>query len=180
MNLIVLCGKENDSILRNALLPALERYGGAFYASRKQIFRVTAEEPAFFVFDCEQVPDVFWEKGILLFKNSCDGLETLSLPPGFFSVFESHNHRAAAMLRRSHSHVDTCGMSTRDTLNIASLDYGSAVLSLQRNITTLAGQILEPHDFKVTVCNNASPRQVLAVAMVLLLSGIDSSSGYRI
>ena len=71
-------------------------------------------------------------------------------------------------------------MSGRDTLSIASLDYGSAVLSLQRSVLTLGGKLLEPHDFQVQVEGNAGPAQILTVSMILLLLGLDSGKGFRI
>ena len=171
MNTILLFGEAQDHTLRNALLPALERYGGVLYAGERQIFRLTTEKPAFFFFVFER---------ILLFKGSCTGNSPLSLPDGFCCVLESDNHRAAALLQNSHFPVVTCGMGAKDTLSVASLDDGNAVLSLQRSVAALDGRILEPHDFRVSICTGTGPRQILAVSMTLLLSGIESGEGYEI
>ena len=180
MNTILLFGEAQDHTLRNALLPALERYGGVLYAGERQIFRLTTEKPAFFVYDCERLPELYLDKGILLFKGSCTGNSPLSLPDGFCCVLESDNHRAAALLQNSHFPVVTCGMGAKDTLSVASLDDGNAVLSLQRSVAALDGRILEPHDFRVSICTGTGPKQILAVSMTLLLSEIESGEGYEI
>ena len=120
--------------------------------------------------------ELYLDKGILLFKGSCTGNSPLSLPDGFCCVLESDNHRAAALLQNSHFPVVTCGMGAKDTLSVASLDDGNAVLSLQRSVAALDGRILEPHDFRVSICTGTGPRQILAVSMTLLLSGIESVS----
>ena len=74
----------------------------------------------------------------------------------------------------------TCGMCAKETLSISSLDYGAAALSLQRSITTVSGDVVEPRDITVELHSAVSPRQMLAVCMVLLMAGVDSSYGYVI
>lgn len=181
MNVILLCGEAQDHNMRNALLPALERYGGVVYAGQRQIFRITTEKPAFFVFDCEHIPEVSLDKGILLFKNSFTGKEERKLPEHLCCILESSNHRAAALLQQSGSPVITYGMSARDTLTASSMDRDRMVFSLQRSVTALSGALLEPHDFFVTSCSGASPCQLLPAAAVLLLCGMESAGdGYRI
>ena len=76
MNTILLFGEAQDHTLRNALLPALERYGGVLYAGERQIFRLTTEKPAFFVYDLSLIHISFSSGGVFgvagLFQNSSE------------------------------------------------------------------------------------------------------------
>ena len=116
----------------------------------------------------------------IYFKNSFDSDSPISIPDGFLCAFEPQNQRAAALLRAAGAAAVTCGMCAKDTLSISSLDYGAAALSLQRSITTLDGDVVEPRDITVELHSTVSPRQMLAVCMVLLMAGVDSSRGYVI
>ncbi len=178
METILLLGNANDHALRNTLLPALERYGGALYAGERQIFRMTSEQPAYFVYDCERLPELQIDRGVLLFKGSCMAKERLRVPEGVRCVADSGNRSAMRLLQEAGAPAITCGTSARDTLSAASLEYGRAVLSLQRSIVTLGGKLLEPHDFGVGVAGGSLSREILPVSLVLLLSGIDSGEGY--
>ena len=103
-----------------------------------------------------------------------------AIPDGFLCAFEPQNQRAAALLRAAGAAAVTCGMCAKETLSISSLDYGAAALSLQRSITTVSGDVVEPRDITVELHSAVSPRQMLAVCMVLLMAGVDSSYGYVI
>ena len=126
--------------LRTALLGALAQSGSVLYVEEGHFFQAPEEDPAFFVYECECLPSLSVSKGLLLLKNSCSCRE-LSLPSGIWAVLESGNHSGACALRHQPSPVISCGCSARDTLSLASIEDETAVLSLQRNITTLAGQV---------------------------------------
>ncbi len=72
----------------------------------------------------------------------------------------------------------TCGTSVKDTLSVASLDYTNAVISLQRGLVTLSGELLEPHDIKVLLQSPIGVFPLLACCAVLLLAGEPSADGY--
>ena len=177
---ILLCGKSTDQSIVRALLPALARYGGVRYVHPDLLRKIGEDEPRFLVCDCERIPKVEGHSGILFFKNSFDSDSPISIPDGFLCAFEPQNQRAAALLRAAGAAAVTCGMCAKDTLSISSLDYGAAALSLQRSITTLDGDVVEPRDITVELHSTVSPRQMLAVCMVLLMAGVDSSRGYVI
>ena len=104
-----------------------------------------------------------------------------SLWDGFLCAFEPQNQRAAALLRAAGAAAVTCGMCAKETLSISSLDYGAAALSsATQHYTTVSGDVVEPRDITVELHSAVSPRQMLAVCMVLLMAGVDSSYGYVI
>ncbi len=183
MTAVVLCGKRNDPVVCDPLLKALSHYGGALYFNGRTLKSVQdpgTDTPRFVVYDCEEIPDLNLEKGILLFKNSFCGSSARSIPAGVLTVFESYNGRAAGALKGTGVVAITCGTSAKDTLSVASLDEMSATVSLQRTVKDLSGTVLEPRDVAVELDSLLSPYQLLAVCSVLLLSGEDPNSGYRI
>jgi hypothetical protein len=179
MTNIILCGDAGDSSVSTALIPALTLYGGVFYAGPGKVFESCAS-PRFFLGECEEVPQIGLQTGILLFKNSIRQQSKYRIPDRFFCVLQTKNTHAAALLRDTAATVVTCGTSTRDTLSIAGLEGAGAALSLQRNLPMLDGGILEPFDFTVSCSEERSPNQLLSVCAVLLISGADSSKGYNI
>ncbi len=177
---IILCGKSNDTSISEALLPVLARYGGVQYFNGKRLAKLGSGEPEYFVYDCEQVPKIEIDRGLLLFKNSFQVSEGSTVPENIFCVLETQNKNAAAVLKNTHTTAVTCGTSPRDTISIAGLEEMGAVLSLQRNIEKLDGEILEPHDFAVALSAKIGPHRILAVSAVLMIIGVDSSAGYTI
>ena len=177
---ILLFVKSNDQSIVKALLPALARYGGVRYIHPELLRKIGEDEARFLVCDCERIPKVEGSSGILFLKNSFDSDMPIAIPDGFLCVFEPQNQRAAALLRAAGAAAVTCGMCAKETLSISSLDYGAAALSLQRSITTVSGDVVEPRDITVELHSAVSPRQMLAVCMVLLMAGVDSSYGYVI
>jgi hypothetical protein len=176
---VILCGKANDTSISDTLLPALAGYGSGIYCGARRMARFGAGEPEFLIFDCEKPPEIELDSGILLFKNSFDSPDPVLVPNGFSCILDSKNLHAASALQGSAAAI-TCGTSPKDTVSIAALDENSAALSLQRSILTVGGSVLEPHDFPVSLSADLGPHRILAVCAVLLVSGVDSSAGYKI
>lgn len=177
---IFLCGDPGEKSVTQALLTALSLYGGVRFFSPEKVSEggVSAE---FLLYECPSVPKIELPRGILLLKNGLrPQKEPVSLPDGFFCVLEAQNRQAADLLQGSGAVVVSCGTGAKDTLSIAGLESSGATISLQRNLSTLDGKVLEPHDFNVTFSVPRSPYQILFVSAALLLAGVDSQNGYII
>lgn len=180
METILLCGKSGGDTLTETLVSTLQQYGKVLYAGEQKLQHEDPGSPDFFVREQESLPELHMETGVLVFKTGVRLKHSIHIPEGVRCVLNSRNHQTAELLGKMKISAAACGMSSRDTLSIASLDYGSAVLSLQRSVLTLGGKLLEPHDFQVQVEGNAGPAQILTVSMILLLLGLDSGKGFRI
>lgn len=75
-----------------------------------------------------------------------------------------------------------CGLGDGDDLTLSSIRSGGAMLSLQRDLRTLNGTLLEPQEIPVTLETRCEPEPeaVLAAAGAMLLLGADPSAGLRI
>lgn len=71
----------------------------------------------------------------------------------------------------------SCGLGSSDALTLSSIREGRAMLSLNRELYTLSGEILEPQDIPVTLSAAPSPEpETLAAAagaMLILGAGVE-------
>lgn len=67
-----------------------------------------------------------------------------------------------------------CGLSELDELTLSSIGRTGAMLSLQKDITTLGGKLLERQEIPVRLASPAEPEAVLAAAGAMLLLGADT------
>lgn len=176
---IILCGDVKDTSVSQALISALSTYGGVIYSGPDRMFQC-GDTPQYLLYEYQTLPEIGLKKGVVLFKNSMLPQKPVSFPSDFLYVMETKNVRAAELLKNSGVTVVTCGTGSKETLSIAGLEEGTAVLSLQRTLKTLQEQTVEPHDFTVTFSGSRSPHQLLTVCAVLLIAGEDSFTGYQI
>lgn len=69
--------------------------------------------------------------------------------------------------------VISYGMSKKDSVTMSSIGEGESVLTLQREMPTLNGKVLERQDIPVRSKRNYSPEDIMAGAAALLLLGLD-------
>lgn len=72
----------------------------------------------------------------------------------------------------------TCGTNPLDTLSIASCGSGYTLVSLQREIRTLSGRVIEPCDISIKTEDKAHIYSILATCAVMLLSDFPHEQGY--
>lgn len=174
---VLLCGDSDGPVLAEALLSALSLYGGVCFSGNGRVLELGVT-PRYFLSESGFVPEIGMPAGILILRDSVVIRDGASVPDGFFCVMSSDSVCAARILRGSRATAITCGTSPRDTLSLAALEPGSAAVSLQRNLRTLDGKLLEPRDFHVTLSRPLGPQQILFTSAALLLSDIDPEHGY--
>ena len=149
MKTILLCGKQSDTVISQAMIDVLRRYGRVQYYNGIKLSSAPGETPG--VFCIYGIP----------------------------AVFSSRCEKAAEQLKGAPVIPVACGTSSKDTLSVASLTEGSACVSLLRSLCTLTGEILEPKDISVALQREMGTYSLLAACAVCLLCGIDSEPGYR-
>lgn len=174
---VVLCGK-GERELSGAVRRALAAYGATQCYDGAVLQGVSCgEAPAFLLYESVQVPEIISGNGILIFKDSFQS-GSAAKTGAFLPILGAQNRAAAAALKNTGQVAITCGASPRDTISIASLGEESAVVSLQRNVQTLSGQLLEPHDFTVKLKRRTGMFALLAACSALLLADLPSGNGY--
>lgn len=73
-----------------------------------------------------------------------------------------------------------CGLGTQDQLSLSSIGRGSAMLTLQGELTTLGGSKLEAQEIPLALRGSPDPEAVLAAAGAMLLLDADPAGGLRL
>lgn len=87
------------------------------------------------------------------------------------SIVEEGNERALSMLRQGRQVVVSCGMGQKSSVSIASFSEDSAVVSVQRQLISLDGDVIEPHDLKISLSRPLSEFALMSMCVSLLLIG---------
>lgn len=96
----------------------------------------------------------------------------------YLAIFSSENHHAIEALNGSGNIAISCGMSAKDTLSTASITDEKRMVSLQRTIRSIDGEIIEPRDFYIK--SNYELYSSLAASAVLLLLGTMPEDDFEI
>lgn len=92
----------------------------------------------------------------------------------FIYIVSSADKKSIKKLINIQSPVITCGTSSKDTISLASINGGTAVVSLQRKIENLYGETIEPMDIKIELDTTDNVYHALATCTVSLLCGIEN------
>ena len=168
---ILLCG---GSPAERRLAPALAQYGTVLRLCRSGLTQLGTGAPVFLLYEFDRVPDASLH-GVLLLGRRLPAARA-AIPPQLIPVFDSGNAAAVQLLAHHRRAGIACGCAAQDTLSLASLSDTQAVVSLQRELTTLDGARVEPRDLTIRFAQpeNDPPRELfelMALSAVLLLCG---------
>lgn len=153
-----------DKSLSDSICSSVERYGDML-CKRKNIFISSVSE------NFEEIPN----NSIVIF---CSNFKNKICGKNYLAVFSSENHHAIEALNGSGNIAISCGMSAKDTLSAASITDEKRMVSLQRTIRSIDGEIIEPRDFYIKSSHGFYAS--LAASAVLLLLGIMPEYGFEI
>ena len=167
MKNIIICGDSRDRRLTDAVISACKDMGGVFVNDGESIYS-DSESPDICI-TCTESFKLIDTGGIVIFGNGFAEPDGKCTVKGAVCITDSSNKAALKILAGSECYVIGCSMSGRDTLSISCITDEYMLVSLQRNIRTLDGDIAEPCEIKMAVDGNIPPFTVLAVCAVLLL-----------
>ena len=162
---IILYGKENETGVDKALWRICN--------SLRKINQ--NKEFCIFKYDEDAIEDFKNSKGIFVFKGSLGFNKNIVIPKGFIAVVSANNHSAASILRKIDVFAITCGTSPKDTMSISSIDYLNAVVSLQRIIRNIDGEVIEPQEFIVHLKEETAIYPLLTALTVFVLCNKDQN-----
>lgn len=188
---IIICGEPDiyQHGLVSELCESLKGYGSTLVYTKVTHKGCTFDELnisreyvplKFIIYELQNIPLVSGGRAILIFKNSFKSKIAPIKLSGLIPIIYEQNKEAISALKGTGASVISCGMSTYNTLSIASRDYNSAIVSVQRQIKTLTNHIIEPHDFPLYFNKSIDMFNLLISSAILLLADIDSSEGYNL
>lgn len=87
-------------------------------------------------------------------------------------ICESSNQNALNILKLSNILTIVCGTSNTDTITFSSITNNKALISIQRQIKTTNGKIIEPCEIPITINHKFSNSAVICACSVLILNDI--------
>lgn len=154
------CEKEITEILTGV---------GANYISDKAVFSGTEQIT---IISSYKKTDLKMKKGIALILDDTERFSGQSFPNGMIGICEDTNKTALSLFKESNIPVISCGMGSKNTVTLSSLNSSSLLASLQRTVTDCKGNDIFPGEFKIKLSEDYTPFAVMAAAAVLLLNGI--------
>ncbi|MFT8889017.1 MAG: hypothetical protein ABF449_03785 [Ethanoligenens sp.] len=174
MNPMILYGSEKDNGVAYMLLTALHSlHTGVLHLTTQALTLLPPVAPdiSYLLLDDGQVRSVQMDGCILIFKTDCGGLGDIVLPKAHAAVLDPENEHAAALLQAHHIPVVTCGLSQKSTVTFSSRTPTTAVVSLQREIHTTSGALVDPRELPVTLSSPREDYPLLATVAALWLAG---------
>ncbi len=124
----------------------------------------------FMVYQSDQIQRLQGRPTVLLVQEAQCLSDKLEAGDQVVAVVLSDNGRAMELLSHSQVKGVTCGFSSRDTLTVSSISAESAVICLQRAITTFSGARIEPVELPVRLSRPVDMFSLLCVAAILILA----------
>ena len=120
-------------------------------------------------------------KGIFIFKSNLQFQDNIIIPSGFLAILPSYSCNAASILKNINVFAVTCGTSSRDTISLSSLNNLRAVISLQRNVRSVDGELILPHEIVVDLNEQIAIYPLLAsIAVLVLCNSSEANCVYKI
>lgn len=150
------------------IIEILKSYG-ADYISDKNIHKGTGKIT---IISEYKVTDLEIENGIAVFISESDRFKNQKFPKGIIGICEDCNKIALQTFSASKNSVITCGMNSKNTITLSSINSNTLLATLQRNLTDKYGNELYPEEIKIKQKKNYIPFSVMVSIAILLLSGI--------
>jgi len=163
---ILFSGRKSET--EKEIIEILCSYGGD-YISDKTVRR---EKGFFTVISEYKKTDLKLKKGIALILDDTERFEGQIFPQGIIGICEDTNQKALQLFEKSKVPVISCGMSSKNTVTLSSLNSETLLTALQRTVTDITGKDIEPGEFKIRLTKGYHPFSVMASVAVLLLFGI--------
>lgn len=174
-SIVILTNKKNSN-LENIMLRALEKNMGASLIENFNQIN-TSDKTVSLLISIDSIPNSDVENTITVFDSSYKGKASNI---NGISVVAACCDGALKSMAMSDCTGITCGTSPLDTLSIASCEEGKMLISLQRELQTLSGRVIEPCDISVKTEEPVHIYPTLAACAVLLLCDVPFESGYEI
>ena len=146
---------------------------GASYISDKA---VSTGNGIFTIVSEYKKTDLNLENGVAVFLDDTERFSGQSFPNGMIGICEDTNKTALSLFKENNIPVISCGMGSKNTVTLSSLNSSSLLASLQRTVTDCKGNDIFPGEFKIKLSEDYTPFAVMAAAAVLLLNGITPES----
>lgn len=174
---LVLYGDIKDKSITSKLCRVLSDYGGVLYFSdTKAVKYGKFSDNSFIVYECDNIQEITIPSSIVIFKNKQTSEHIIKITDSAICITESSNQKAITSIRGNNSPCISCGMSSNDSVTLSSISDTEAIISIQRSLTDIGGNVIEPCDITVKLKQFCDGFSLLSIFCILILSG--QNDGY--
>lgn len=119
--------------------------------------------------ETSSINEIHVKNAILILKNNAKINSIKFIDKSTNVIINSYDTKNLSKLSKPLNHVYTCGFSSKDFVTFSSRNAESAVVSLQREIIKLNGEICEPLDIMCKNTQGISDYHLLAATVCMLL-----------
>ncbi len=164
---MVILFSERNSTAEREIIEILSSYG-ADYISDKTVISGDGD---FTIVSEYKKAEIRIKKGIAVFIDDTDRFNNQIFPDGIIGICEEKNIPALKAFKKSGIPVISCGMNSKNTVTLSSINNNTLLATLQRSLTDRAGNNIDPTEFKIHLKKKRTPFAVMASVAVLLLNG---------
>ena len=165
--MVILFSGRKDRFERE-IIEILTKYG-AFYISDKSVLE---NKNTFTIISAYKKTNINLTHGIAVFTENSERFVSQELPIGIIGVCEDKNKTALEIFKKNGIAVITCGVNSKNSITVSSINCNSLLTTLQRTVTDNKGRKIEAGEYKIKLNKEYSHFSVMASVAVLLLNGI--------
>lgn len=109
------------------------------------------------------------EQAVWIIDHPPSPAPSLSLSGNIVAIVCSHDQKGLQLAAQCGVPAITCGLSPWDTVTLSSITTDSAQICLQRSVTSLSGQVIDPTEFPVRLSGHLSQEHLLLLCAALIL-----------
>lgn len=143
---------------------------GANYISDRAVFSGNSPITIISVY---KKTDLKLNKGIAVMLDNTDKFANQDLPYGIIGICEDTNINALEIFSKNNISVISCGMNSKNTLTLSSLNNENLFITLQRTITDIFKKEIDPSEFKIKLKKAYQPFSIMASIAIMLLCGVE-------
>ena len=165
---MVLLFSDRKSKIEKEIIEILSSYGGNYISDKK----VLETDGSFTIISCYKNTELSVNKGIAVFCDSSERFKEQRLPDNTVGICEDGNTLALSVFKKNKIPVIVCGMNSKNTITLSSLNSDTLFAALQRTVTDNNGKLIEPEEYKIQLSKSYEPFSVMASISVLLLNSV--------
>ena len=165
---MVILFSERKNHTEREIIEILTSFGGNYISDKKiekngELFTIVSEY---------KKTDLKIKGGIAIILNATERFKGQKFPKGITGICEDINRDAFELLKKSKIPLISCGMNPKSTVTLSSINKDTVSVFLQRIITDINGNDIEPFEFKIKLKKSYSQFSLLSSAVILLIYGI--------
>lgn len=165
---MVILFSKRKSRTEKEIIEILTSLGGDYISDRT----IQSNKGVFTVVSEYKPTDLKLKNGIAVILENSKRFDTQAFDNGIIGICEDINLKAFEQFKKSKIPVISCGMNPKSTITLSSINSDTVLVSLQRIITDINNNDIEPFEFKIKLKKNYNPFSITACAIILLLYGI--------